>query len=87
MRTTLNIDDDALAAIRKYAEERNIPLGRAASDLVTRGVENLPKFRKKNGFVIFDFPPDAPPMSPELLKKWQEEDYEDEYRRTISPGC
>ena len=32
-RTTLNIDDEALLVIRKYAEEREIWLGRAASDL------------------------------------------------------
>jgi hypothetical protein len=34
MRTTLNIEDEALLVIKKYAEERAIPLGRAASDLV-----------------------------------------------------
>jgi hypothetical protein len=39
MRTTLNIDDEAMAKLRKYAEERHISLGDAASDLIQRGAE------------------------------------------------
>ncbi len=37
MRTTLNIDEDALNAVRKYAEERHISLGEAATTLIARG--------------------------------------------------
>ena len=85
MRTTLNIEEDALAVIKKYAEEREISLGQAASDLVQRGAENLPKFKKKNGWVIFDSPPGTPPLTNETLNKWEEEDYEEEHRRAFSP--
>ena len=85
MRTTLNIEDDALLVIKKYAEERDISLGQAASDLVQRGAESLPQFKMKNGWVVFDIPPGTPPLSNERLDEWKNEEYEEEYRRAISP--
>jgi hypothetical protein len=83
MRTTLNIDDDALAALREYAEKHRLSLGEAASDLISRGVEATPKFKKKNGWVILDLPSGAPPLTNELLDQWEKEDYEEEYRRAF----
>ena len=38
-RTTLTLDDDALAAARKYAERRGQTLGEAVSELVLRGAK------------------------------------------------
>jgi hypothetical protein len=52
----LNIDEDALLVIKRYAEERELSLGRAASDLIHRGAESIPQFNSKNGWVIFDVP-------------------------------
>jgi hypothetical protein len=85
MRTTLNIDDDALLVIKKYAGERDISLGQAASDLVHRGAESLPRFKTKNGWVVFDLPPGTPPLTNEMLDQWEEEDYAEEHRRAFSP--
>jgi hypothetical protein len=56
----VNIEDEALSVIRKYAEEREISLGQAASDLVHRGAgepspvqdkERLGRFRTSPGIV------------------------------------
>ena len=85
MRTTLNIEDEALAKLKKYAEERRLSLGEAASDLIRRGAEAAPKFKKKNGWVIFDLPPGAPPLTNERLDQWEKEDYEEEYKRAFPP--
>ena len=85
MRTTLNIEDEALLVIRKYAEERQIPLGQAASDLIYRGVESLPQFKMKNGWVIFELPPATPPITAETIDEWEKADYEDEHHRAFSP--
>ena len=85
MRTTLNIEDEAVAQLKKYAEERDISLGQAASDLIHRGIESLPKFKTKGGWVVFDLPPGSPPLTNELLDKWEAEDYEEEYQRAMSP--
>jgi hypothetical protein len=85
MRTTLNIEDEAVAQLKKYAEERDISLGQAASDLIHRGIESLPKFKTKGGWVVFDLPPGSAPLTNELLDKWEAEDYEEEYQRAMSP--
>ena len=85
MRTTLNIDDDALDAIKKYADERDISLGQAASDLVHRGAESLPQFKTKNGWVVYDLPSDAPALTSETLEEWETAEYDEEYRRAFSP--
>ena len=85
MRTTLNIDDEALEAIKKYAGERDISLGQAASDLVHRGAESLPQIKTKNGWVVYDLPPDAPVLTSQSLEEWETAEYDEEYRRAFSP--
>jgi hypothetical protein len=85
MRITLNIEDEVLAAIRKHADERDISLGQAASDLVQRGVEGLPEFKMKNGWVQFELPPGMPPLTDEMLDEWEKADYDEEFRRAFSP--
>jgi hypothetical protein len=85
MRTTLNIDPQAVRILKKYAEERAISLGQAASDLVHRGAESLPEFMTKNGWVIFDLPPGSPPLTDERVKEMESLDEQEEYRRAISP--
>ena len=85
MRTTLNIDEQAFSAIKKYADERDISLGQAASDLIHRGAESLPHFKTKNGWVIFEASPGTPPITNEMLDELEKADYEEEYRRAVSP--
>ena len=85
MRTTLNIEDEALLVIRKYAEEREISLGQAASDLVHRGAESLPRYKTKNGWVVFEIPPGTPPLTNEMLDEWEKAEHEEEHRRAFSP--
>ena len=45
MRTTLNIDDDVLAAARALAERKGSSLGAALSELARRGFEGSAMFR------------------------------------------
>ena len=85
MRTTLNIDDEALELIRKYAEERSITLSQAASDLVHRGSRAIPKFKMKNGWPQIELPPGSPPSTTEMVKQWEREYEEEEIRRALSP--
>ena len=84
MRTTLNIEDQALLVIKKYAEEREVSLGRAASDLVHRGAESLPEFKLKNGWVVFDLPPRTPPLTNDLIEEWEKDEHKKEHRRAFS---
>jgi hypothetical protein len=85
MRTTLNIEAEALELIKAYAEERNISLGQAASDLVYIGKNHLPKFKTKNGWVVHDLPLGSPPLTPEYLSQLEAQDIEDEFQRAMAP--
>jgi hypothetical protein len=80
MRTTLNIEEEALLVIKRYADEREISLGRAASDLIHRGAESIPQFNRKNGWVIFDAP-----ASEDMVREGEEAEYDEEFRRALSP--
>ena len=87
MRTTLNIEDEAISVLRKYAEDRDISLGQAASDLIHLGVQSLPvfKFKRRNGFALLELPPGSPPVTSEMVAAIINEGYEEEYRRAMSP--
>ncbi len=85
MRTTLNIDEEALDAVRKYAEERRISLGEAATSLIVRGAANEPRFRMKNGWVLLDSAPDSPPLTNETVRQIADDDLDEEMRRAFPP--
>lgn len=50
MRTTLNLDDDALQIVREYSEARSLALGKAASELVRKGAKAPLEMKIVNGF-------------------------------------
>lgn len=47
MRTTLNIDDDVLSAVKQLAHSRAESMGKVVSELIRRGIHN-PGFRYIN---------------------------------------
>jgi predicted DNA-binding protein YlxM (UPF0122 family) len=70
--------------IRRYAAEREISLGRAVGDLVHRGVQSLPEFEMKNGWVVFHTA-NREPLTEEMVNRFKQSDYNEEYRNAISP--
>jgi hypothetical protein len=73
MRTTLNLDDDALEMVRQYSEARSVALGKAASELVRKGFVSPTPTRVVNGIVVFDVPPDSPRITTERVKELESE--------------
>ena len=69
MRTTLNLDDDALEMVRQYSEARSVAMGKAASELVRKGFSSPTPTRIVNGIVVFDVPPDSPRITTERVKE------------------
>jgi hypothetical protein len=69
MRTTLNLDDDALKILREYSETRSL----AASELVRKAAASPTPTRVVNGFVVFDIPPGGPKISSERVKELESE--------------
>jgi hypothetical protein len=60
MRTTLAVEDDAMAAIQAYARSNRVSLGKAASELIRRGSRYQLGIKKIDGLPVFDAPNDFP---------------------------
>jgi hypothetical protein len=74
MRTTLNLDDDVLQILKEYADSRSIALGKAASDLVRKGLSAPVQTRMVNGFVTFVLPADSPVVTSEHVRRLLEDE-------------
>jgi hypothetical protein len=73
MRTTLSLDDDVLKEVKTYAKSRDVAIGKAASDLIRRGLQAPLRTRVVNGFHVVELPPGSPPVSAEYIEKLQDE--------------
>lgn len=74
MRTTLNIDDDVLEILQEYARSRSVALGKAASELVRKGLTAPVQLRMKNGFYTVVLPADSPKVTAEHVKRLLEDE-------------
>jgi hypothetical protein len=74
MRTTLQIDDDVLQTARSLAQLEHKTLGQVISELARQGL--LPQSRETNSseFPVFEVPPDAAPITFEMVKQAEEGD-------------
>lgn len=73
MRTTLNLEDDVLEQVRQYAESRSLPVGKAVSELVRRGLTTPRPTIMVNGFQVVDLPPDSPPVTSEDVRRLEDD--------------
>ncbi len=76
MRTTLNIEEDVLQEVKRYANARALSLGRAVSDLVRRGLSTPVQTRVVNGVHVVVLPPDSSPVDSVLVRKLIEDEIE-----------
>lgn len=74
MRTTLTIDDDILEQVRRYAEERSIPVGDAVTELIRRAFRTPTPTKIVNGLRVFDLPADSPVVTNEKLLELEAEE-------------
>ncbi len=74
MRTTLNLDDDILDSLKQYAESRSLALGKAASDLMRRGLSAPVQTRLVNGFYTIVVPEDEPKITSARVKELLEDE-------------
>jgi hypothetical protein len=74
MRTTLNLDDDALKIVREYSQTRSLALGKAASELVRLGANAPLRMRMVNGFGTVVLPKGGKKVSSEQVKSLLEDE-------------
>lgn len=72
-RTTLTIDDDALALAREFARRHRRSLGEAVTELVRRGARRPLETTDRNGFHVVRLSKDSPPVTAERVRKLQDE--------------
>jgi negative regulator of replication initiation len=74
MRTTLNLDDDVFDLLKSYAENRSLAIGKAASELVRRGLDAPVRTRVVNGFHVVVLPKNSPKVTSEHVKRLLEDE-------------
>ena len=73
MRTTLDIDDDVMAAARELARDEGTSIGAVVSDLARRGLMPA-RVERRHGRPVIRAPAGAPPITPELIRRALDED-------------
>lgn len=72
-RTTLTLEDDALAAAREYGKRRGQTLGQAVSDLVRRATRRELVTEDVGGFHVVRLPADSPVVTAAKVKELEEQ--------------
>jgi hypothetical protein len=73
MRTTLTIDADILSAARQIAAAKSKSIGEVISELARRGLEARAKVTTRQGFPVFPLAPGAPPLTPDDVRRDEDE--------------
>ncbi|MCY4574011.1 MAG: antitoxin [Gemmatimonadetes bacterium] len=68
MRTTLTLDPDIYQVARSMARERGESMGTVLSALARAGLRPREHAVRADGFPVFDVPPDAPPLTSEMVR-------------------
>lgn len=73
MRTTLAIDDDVLEQVKEYAEQRNISMGKAATDLIRKGISRPLELKCVDGIYLPVLPENTPILTTKRLLEAEDE--------------
>ena len=74
MRTTLELDDDILAAAKEIAAARGLTAGKVVSDLVRKALEPRAHARVRNGVPLMPHQaPGTPKMTMALVNELRDE--------------
>jgi len=74
VRTTINLDDDLVPTVKQYAESRSIPVGKAVSELVRKGINAFPRTRTVNGLQVIDLSENSSRVSAEHVRGLQDDE-------------
>lgn len=73
MRTTLELDDDVVAAARQLASDERRSLGSVVSELARRGLTPA-RVESEGAFPVIRVPAGSPPITPEMVRRAMDED-------------
>lgn len=73
MRTTINLDEDVMRAVRSLAKERGESLGAVVSALIRKALRAPAEITYSGDFPVFRVREDAPPITPEMVEAARED--------------
>lgn len=73
MRTTIAIDDDLIPQLRSYAEQRDLSVAKAVSELVRKGLAAPLRTREVHRFHVAVLPPDSPRVTSGHVRSLEDE--------------
>jgi len=73
MRTTVDIEEDVLAAAKEIARRRGVSIGKVLSDLVRQALARPGTTSTRNGIPLFPVQPNAAVITPELIQQLRDE--------------
>jgi hypothetical protein len=73
MRTTVNLEEDVLRAVRSLARERGESLGSVISELLRRALWPPVEVTYTSDFPVFRVREGAPPITSDMVEKAMEE--------------
>ena len=74
MRTTLDIEDDVLLAVKSISRQRRMSAGRLLSELARQSLAPVgARVHKRNGIPLFPSRPDAALVTMELVNRLRDE--------------
>ncbi len=76
MRTTLDIDDDVMAAARSLAAQRRESIGKVVSDLARQTLTQRHKVTTRSGVPLLPVKEGAPPITMERVNELRDGDQE-----------
>lgn len=76
MRTTLDIDDDVLAAARSLAAQRQESIGKVVSDLARQTLTKRPKLTTRSGVPLLPVKQGTQPVTMEMVNELRDGDQE-----------
>jgi hypothetical protein len=75
VRTTLEIDDDVLKAMKKIAKEQKTSVGRVLSGLARQTIASDEAERVRNGVPLLPrLPKGSPPLTMDVVNRLRDED-------------
>ncbi len=69
MRTTVNLDDDVLLAVKELARQRKMPIGKVLSELARRALTREIVTETRNGIPLFPVQQGAGIVTLELVNQ------------------
>jgi hypothetical protein len=73
MRTTLDIDEDVLLAIKELALARDTTAGKIISELARQSLQPKDPAKKRNGFTLFRGKKNGSPVTMEIVNRLRDE--------------